>query len=110
MAKHINLQKNYSLNQSGYQLKLPLNIEKAKAIVILFYSAWNPRILHFVQILEPYIDRVWYLTSVEFVEDVVWMNLQFAFRNRSRLFFYGLKQMKAIFNSYNKEYNHGKKI
>ncbi|MEY8463822.1 IS1182 family transposase [Streptococcus merionis] len=27
MAKHINLQKNYSLNQSGYQLKLPLNIE-----------------------------------------------------------------------------------
>lgn len=28
MTKHINLQKNYSLNQSGYQLKLPLNIEK----------------------------------------------------------------------------------
>ena len=27
MLKHINLQKNYSLNQSGYQLKLPLNIE-----------------------------------------------------------------------------------
>ena len=27
MAKHINLQKNYSLDQSGYQLKLPLNIE-----------------------------------------------------------------------------------
>ena len=27
MAKHINLQKNYSLNQGGYQLKLPLNIE-----------------------------------------------------------------------------------
>lgn len=27
MIKHINLQKNYSLNQSGYQLKLPLNIE-----------------------------------------------------------------------------------
>ena len=27
MTKHINLQKNYSLNQSGYQLKLPLNIE-----------------------------------------------------------------------------------
>ncbi len=27
MAKHINLQKNYSLNQSGYQLKLLLNIE-----------------------------------------------------------------------------------
>ena len=27
MDKHINLQKNYSLNQSGYQLKLPLNIE-----------------------------------------------------------------------------------
>ena len=27
MAKHINLQKNYSLNQSGYQLKLPLNLE-----------------------------------------------------------------------------------
>ena len=27
MSKHINLQKNYSLNQSGYQLKLPLNIE-----------------------------------------------------------------------------------
>ena len=27
MVKHINLQKNYSLNQSGYQLKLPLNIE-----------------------------------------------------------------------------------
>ena len=27
MPKHINLQKNYSLNQSGYQLKLPLNIE-----------------------------------------------------------------------------------
>ena len=26
MTKHINLQKNYSLNQSGYQLKLPLNI------------------------------------------------------------------------------------
>ena len=27
MIKLINLQKNYSLNQSGYQLKLPLNIE-----------------------------------------------------------------------------------
>ena len=27
MTKHINLQKNYNLNQSGYQLKLPLNIE-----------------------------------------------------------------------------------
>lgn len=27
MIKHINLQKNYSLNQDGYQLKLPLNIE-----------------------------------------------------------------------------------
>lgn len=27
MTKHINLHKNYSLNQSGYQLKLPLNIE-----------------------------------------------------------------------------------
>ncbi len=27
MSKHINLQKNYSLNQGGYQLKLPLNIE-----------------------------------------------------------------------------------
>ena len=27
MTKHISLQKNYSLNQSGYQLKLPLNIE-----------------------------------------------------------------------------------
>ena len=27
MIKHISLQKNYSLNQSGYQLKLPLNIE-----------------------------------------------------------------------------------
>lgn len=27
MNKHINLQKNYSLNQIGYQLKLPLNIE-----------------------------------------------------------------------------------
>lgn len=27
MTKYINLQKNYSLNQSGYQLKLPLNIE-----------------------------------------------------------------------------------
>ena len=27
MTKHIILQKNYSLNQSGYQLKLPLNIE-----------------------------------------------------------------------------------
>lgn len=27
MVKHINLQKNYSLNQDGYQLKLPLNIE-----------------------------------------------------------------------------------
>ena len=27
MNKHINLQKNYSLNQNGYQLKLPLNIE-----------------------------------------------------------------------------------
>lgn len=27
MTKHINLQKDYSLNQSGYQLKLPLNIE-----------------------------------------------------------------------------------
>ncbi len=27
MTKHINLQKNYSLNQSGYQLKLLLNIE-----------------------------------------------------------------------------------
>ena len=27
MTKHINLQKNYSLNQGGYQLKLPLNIE-----------------------------------------------------------------------------------
>lgn len=27
MLKHINLQKNYSLNQSGYQLKLPLDIE-----------------------------------------------------------------------------------
>lgn len=27
MTKHINLQKNYSLNQDGYQLKLPLNIE-----------------------------------------------------------------------------------
>lgn len=25
--KNINLQKNYNLNQSGYQLKLPLNIE-----------------------------------------------------------------------------------
>ena len=27
MTKHNNLHKNYSLNQSGYQLKLPLNIE-----------------------------------------------------------------------------------
>lgn len=27
MTKHINLHKNYSLNQSGYQLKLPLNVE-----------------------------------------------------------------------------------
>ena len=27
MTKHVNLQKNYSLNQSGYQLKLSLNIE-----------------------------------------------------------------------------------
>jgi transposase len=27
MTKHIKLQKNYSLNQNGYQLKLPLNIE-----------------------------------------------------------------------------------
>lgn len=27
MTKHINLHKNYSLNQDGYQLKLPLNIE-----------------------------------------------------------------------------------
>lgn len=27
MPKHINLQKNYSLNQGGFQLKLPLNIE-----------------------------------------------------------------------------------
>ena len=27
MTKHISLQKNYSLTQSGYQLKLPLNIE-----------------------------------------------------------------------------------
>lgn len=27
MVKHINLQKNYSLNQGRYQLKLPLNIE-----------------------------------------------------------------------------------
>ena len=27
MTKNINLQKNYTLNQSGYQLKLPLNIE-----------------------------------------------------------------------------------
>ncbi len=27
MAKHINLQKNYSLNQSVYQLILPLNLE-----------------------------------------------------------------------------------
>ncbi len=27
MTKHIILQKNYSLNQSGYQLKLPLNLE-----------------------------------------------------------------------------------
>lgn len=27
MTKHINLHKNYSLNQSGYQLKLPLNID-----------------------------------------------------------------------------------
>lgn len=27
MTKHISLQKNYSLNQSGYQLKLPLNLE-----------------------------------------------------------------------------------
>ena len=27
MTKNINLQKNYSLNESGYQLKLPLNIE-----------------------------------------------------------------------------------
>ena len=27
MTKHINLQKNYSLSQSGYQLKLPLDIE-----------------------------------------------------------------------------------
>lgn len=27
MTKHIKLQKNYSLNQSGYQLKLPLNLE-----------------------------------------------------------------------------------
>lgn len=27
MIKNINLQKNYSLNQGGYQLKLPLNIE-----------------------------------------------------------------------------------
>lgn len=27
MTKNINLQKNYNLNQSGYQLKLPLNIE-----------------------------------------------------------------------------------
>ena len=27
MSKHINLQKNYSLNQGGYQLKLPINIE-----------------------------------------------------------------------------------
>lgn len=27
MTEHINLQKNYSLNQGEYQLKLPLNIE-----------------------------------------------------------------------------------
>lgn len=27
MQTLINLQKNYSLNQSGYQLKLPLNLE-----------------------------------------------------------------------------------
>ena len=27
MSKHINLQKNYSLNQDGYQLKLLINIE-----------------------------------------------------------------------------------
>ena len=27
MTKHIKLYKNYSLNQSGYQLKLPLNLE-----------------------------------------------------------------------------------
>lgn len=27
MTKHINLHKNYSLNQSGYQLKLPLDLE-----------------------------------------------------------------------------------
>lgn len=27
MTKHINLQKNYSLNQDGYQLKLPLNLD-----------------------------------------------------------------------------------
>ena len=27
MTKHINLQKNYSENLDGYQLKLPLNIE-----------------------------------------------------------------------------------
>lgn len=27
MTKHINLQKDYTQNQSGYQLKLPLNIE-----------------------------------------------------------------------------------
>ena len=27
MTKHINLQKNYSENSDGYQLKLPLNIE-----------------------------------------------------------------------------------
>lgn len=27
MTKHIKLYKNYSLNKSGYQLKLPLNLE-----------------------------------------------------------------------------------
>ena len=27
MTKHIKLQKNYTLNEEGYQLKLPLNIE-----------------------------------------------------------------------------------
>ena len=39
MTKHINLQKNYSLNQGGYQLKLPLNIE---TIILMFLLEGAP--------------------------------------------------------------------
>lgn len=56
-----------------------------------------------------YIDRVWCLTSVECVENLVRMNLQFAFRGRSKLFFYNPKQLKTISNCYKRSISMGRK-